>query len=235
MSPSILAPLASLNGVRFRSGASLGLLDALESALGTQIPFDHRAALSESNGAEVYGGYLTLFGVGPDANVDVTAWNDPKCWKFAWEFRCSDFWCFAETAWGDQYAYNIPALMNGEFQVYLLDCLSMTPMPVASDFSEFLEKEFIRSATDPYDVMIKDARQVLGDLEIGKHLIYMPSPLLGGREEIVNVRKMDARSAMICNGDIASQLGAGPTDGNVKAIAPYEDSEGRMRLKLTWA
>jgi hypothetical protein len=235
MSPSILAPLASLNGVRLRSGASLGLLEGLESALGSPIPIDHRNALAETNGAEVYGGYLTLFGVGSDANVDVTVWNDPKCWKFSWEFRCCDYWCFAETAWGDQYAYNIPALINGEFQVYLLDCLSMTPTPVARDFSQFLEKEFFCCAKDPYDVMIKEARQVLGDLEIGKHLVYVPSPLLGGREEIANVRKMDARSAMICNGDIASQLDAGPADGNVKAVVPYEDSEGRMRLELTWA
>jgi hypothetical protein len=119
--------------------------------------------------------------------------------------------------------------------VYILDCLSMTPTPVASNFSGFLVNELLRSAVDPYDVMIKEARKVLGDLEIGDHLIYTPSPLLGGREEISNVQKIDARSAMICNGDIAIQLDAGPADGNVKAITPYEDSEGRMRLKLTWA
>jgi hypothetical protein len=199
------------------------------------LPIDHRAALRQSNGAESYGGYIRLFGVGADANVDVTMWNDPKCWKFAWESRCSDYWCFAETAWGDQYAYNIPALMGGDTQVYLLDCLSMTPTPVASTFSEFLEKEFFRSARDPYDVMIKRAREVLGDLKIGEHLIYMPSPLLGGAEEIAHVQKMDARSAMICNGDIAGQLDAGPADGHVKAVIPYEDGEGRMRLKLAWA
>jgi hypothetical protein len=86
----------------------------------------------------------------------------------------------------------------------------MTPTPVASTFSEFLEKEFVRSAKDPYDVLIKEARQEFGDLEIGQHLIYEASPLLGGAEEISNVRKIDARAAMICNGDIATQLDSGP-------------------------
>lgn len=40
---------------------------------------------------------------------------------------------------------------------------------------------------------------------------------------------------MIYNGDIVIQLDAGPADGSVKAIVPYEDIEGRMRLQLDWA
>lgn len=235
MNPSIFASIASLSGVRIHSGLEPEFLDELVGASSPRLPIDHRAALNESNGAEIYGGYLRLFGVGPNANVDIRVWNDPKCWKFAWESRCTDYLCFAETAWGDQYAYNIPALIDREFQVYFLDCLSMTPTPVASNFSEFFEKEFIRSAKDPYDAMTRDARRLLGDMEIGEHLIYVPSPLLGGAEEISNVQKIDARSAMICNGDIASQLDAGPADGNVKTVTPYEDGEGRMRLELIWA
>lgn len=235
MNFSIFAPLVSTSGVRLHSRAGLELLEKFESAAGIQLPIDHRAALHESNGAQVYGGYFNLFGVGPDASIDIKGWNDPQCWKFAWESRCSDYWCFAETAWGDQYAYNITALLGGDSQVYFLDCLSMTPTPVASTFSDFIEKEFIRFAKDPYDLMIKEARQVLGDLQIGEHLIYMPSPLLGGTEKISNVQKMEARSAMISNGDIASQLDAGPADGEVKGVTSYADAEGRMRLELNWA
>lgn len=235
MTPELFSHLASLGDIRLNSGAGLALLDQVENALGLRLPPDHRAVLKESNGVDGYGGYLRLFGIGLGANLDVVSWNDAKCWKFAWESRCSDYLCFGETAWGDQYAYSIPALISGEPQVYFLDCLSMTPIIVASTFSEFFEKEFIRSAKNPYDVMIKEARQVLGDLEIGEHLIYAPSPLLGGVEEISNVQKMDAQSAMICNGDIARQLDAGPADRNVKAIISYEDGDGRTRLELTWA
>ena len=39
---------------------------------------------------------------------------------------------------------------------------------------------------------------------------------------------------MICNGDIATQVDAGPATGVVKAIEPYEDDPGRMRLRLLW-
>ena len=235
MRPSVFAPLISLSGVRLHPGADPGSLDEFERSYGVQLPIDHRSALKESNGVQAYGGYLRLFGVGAGANVDIGIWNDFNCWKFAWEYRCSDFMCFAETAWGDQYAYYIPALMQGSSQVYFLDFLSMTPTVVASSFTDFFEKEFVRSAGNPYDVMIKEARQVLGDLETGEHIIYNPSPLLGGAEESANIQKMEARMAIICNGDIASQLDAGPADGSVRTVTPYEDREGRMRLQLTWA
>ena len=234
MSPSVFAPLVSLSGVRLHPGVDQGSLDEFERYYGIKLPIDHRSALKESNGMQAYGGYFRLFGVGSGTNVDICSWNNPNCWKFAWEYRCSDFMCFAETAWGDQYAYNIPALMKGNSQVYFLDCLSMTPTVVASSFTDFFENEFVRSAENPYDVMIKEARQVLGDLKIGKHIIYNPSPLLGGAEESANIQIMEARTAMICNGDIAIQLDAGPADGSVRTVTPYEDREGRMRLQLTW-
>lgn len=234
MSHSILASLSPLSGVCLRLGADSASLSELQRSLGVRLPDDHHAALSESNGVQAYGGYLTIFGVGPGAALDAKVWNDPQCWKFAWGSRCSEYWCFAETAWGDQYAYNIAALRRGEAAVHFLDCLSMTPTHVASNFSEFLETEFVRSAKEPYDEMIIMARKVFGDLEVGQHLVYAPSPLLGGDENISNVRKMDARTAMICNGDIASQLDAGPKNGNVKQVAPYLDDMGRMRIKLVW-
>jgi hypothetical protein len=37
---------------------------------------------------------------------------------------------------------------------------------------------------------------------------------------------MNARLAMIFNGNIATQLNAGPADGIVKAVEPYEDKAG---------
>jgi hypothetical protein len=111
----------------------------------------------------------------------------------------------------------------------------MSATLLASTFLEFLQNEFLRCAKEPYDTLLAEARQIIGDLDTQEHLIYVPSPLLGGAEVISNVQKMDARSAMICNGDIAIQLDAGPADGSVKAIIPYDDIEGRMRLRLDWA
>ncbi len=235
MSASQLATLVSIDDISLYPAVNSELIAEAELALGVCLPTDHRAALHESNGAQVFGGYFRLFGIGAEASTNLVKWNDPNLWKFAWDTRCSDYVCFAETAWGDQYAYNKTALMTGNTEVYFLDCLSMSATPLAATFSDFLRNEFIHCATDPYDALLKEARQILGELDTAEHLIYLPSPLLAGAEEITNVQRMNARSAMICNGDIAIQLDAGPADGNVKAVLPYEDGEGRMRLQLTWA
>jgi hypothetical protein len=45
---------------------------------------------------------------------------------------------------------------------------------------------------------------------------------------------MNARAAMICNGDIAEQLDAGPLDRTIKALLPYVDNKQRQRIRLVW-
>ncbi len=235
MNSCLLKELRQLKDASFHPGIDASLIARLENDHGIVLPNDHRAALQESNGVEVHAGYIRLFGVRTTESIDAIVWNQSDCWKFAWGDRCSGYWCFGETAWGDQYAYALEALRSGEaVNVYFLDALSMTSQLVASSFTEFLEKEFVRSAKDPYDAVIKQARQKLGPLEATSHLVYIPSVLLGGAEDINNVQKMNARSAMICNGDIATQLDAGPSDRAVKSVQPYEDESDRMRLRLVW-
>lgn len=231
----LLSELRHLNDARLHPGIDAALITEVERDHGIAFPSDHRGALQTSNGVHGYAGYMRLFGLRTTESIDAIVWNQPDYWKFAWEGRCSEYWCFAETAWGDQYAYTLKSLRGGEAApIHLLDALSMTPQVVAFSFKEFLEKEFVRSAKDPYDVMIKQARQKLGALEVSSHLVYVPSVLLGGVESIKHVQKMNARSAMICNGDIATQLNASPVDKAVKSVQPYEDELNRMRLRLVW-
>ncbi|PBB67408.1 hypothetical protein CK228_16440 [Mesorhizobium sp. WSM4312] len=111
----------------------------------------------------------------------------------------------------------------------------MTAQVIADSFQEFLEIEFLASSKNPYDEMTILAHKKLGAIEKDTHLIYKHSILLGGEETIDNVEKIGARTAMICNGDIATQLDAGPPNGAVRAIEPYEDDAGRMRLRLLWS
>jgi len=236
MSSRLLDGLRQLKDASFHPGIDASLFTKFEGDQGIVFPKEHRTALQESNGLEVYAGYVRLFGLHTTESIDAAIWNQPDCWKFAWERKCSEYWSFGETAWGDQYAYALESLRGGmAYQVYLLDALSMTPQVVASSFAEFLEKELARSAEDPFDAMMKQARQKLGPLEVSSHLVYVPSVLLGGPEDINHVQKMNARSAMICNGDIATQLDAGPTDKAVKGVQTYEDEFHRMRLRLAWA
>lgn len=231
----LLRELTELRGTCEHSGLDVSRLSRLETDHGLMLPDAHKLVLQWSNGVELYGGYIRLFGLYTTESIDAYDWNDRECWKFAWADRCSAYWCFGETAWGDQYAYSLKERHEGEdANVYLLDALSMTPQIVASSFVGFLRDEFLPSARDPYDDLLKQARQRFGSLDVTSHLMYVPSVLLGGAEDINNVQIMNARSAMICNGDVAIQLDSAPSHMGVKGVQSYVDELHRTRLRLVW-
>ena len=231
----LLRELVHLQDTRVHSGLDAARLTQLENDHGITLPEEHKTVLQWSNGLEFYAGYIRLFGLYTAQRIDAVDWNDPECWKFAWADRCTAYWCFGETAWGDQYAYSLKERREGEdANVYLLDALSMTPQIVASSFVAFLRDELLPSARDPYDDLLKQARQRFGSLDVTSHLMYVPSVLLGGAEDINNVQIMNARSAMICNGDVAIQLDAAPPHMAVKGVQSYDDESHRTRLKLLW-
>jgi hypothetical protein len=110
MSPQLFDRFRQLSDARLhRGGGNIDFASAL-SVYGITLPIDHQSALQESNGVEVYGGYARLFGLSSESNIDTIKWNEFDFWKFAWGNRCQDYLCFAETAWGDQYAYHIGRL-----------------------------------------------------------------------------------------------------------------------------
>jgi hypothetical protein len=235
MSLRAIDTLRELDGVQIHASIEPRVFDELESQLGFGLPTEHKEILCWSNSLEIYAGYFRLFGLGANSSTDSVLWNQQEHWKFAWRDRCSAHWCFGETAWGDQYAYSLESLRsNRTAEVYFLDALSMTSEMIAGSFSEFLETELLRSAREPYDQLVCLARKKLGPLDSSSHLVYMPSLLLGGTEAIENVQTMNARAAMICNGDLAIQLDEGPPNGTVKTVQPYQDTDGRMRLRLGW-
>lgn len=228
--------LLELRDVGVHAGLQPSVLRALELSQGLALPPEHQNLLCSSNGVEAYAGYFRIFGLGPGSLRDSLLWNEHEYWKFAWRDRCSAYWCFGETAWGDQYAYRIDSLTRGATPaVYFLDALSMTAEKISSSFAEFLEKEYLRLARDPYDHMVLLARAKLGPLSMGSLLVFVPSLLLGGTENVDNIQTLDARVAMVCNGDIACQLEDAPVDAALRRLEPYEDEKGRMRLRLVWA
>lgn len=226
--------IKNTHGVKSHSGCETSIFADLHSTHYIRLPSFHKNILRSSNGIEAYFGYFRLFGLSTSESVDSILWNQKDHWKFAWGDRCSIFWCFGETAWGDQYAYLVDELRSGRECVYYLDAFSMTGEKIADNFHEFIAKEFLRNATEPYDQMILKAYQQFGCLDSDLHLVYTPSLLLGGDEKLENVQKMNARAAMICNGDIALQLDNGPSTGQVISVSSCEDEKGRSRLKLVW-
>jgi hypothetical protein len=228
--------LKNLHGVVMHHGLAEECVTGFRVKSGIALPKAHSDILEASNGIEAYDGFIRLFGIHTDESVDAETWNHGQYWKFAWGGRCDNYWCFGETAWGDQYAYAINRMLNhGSDEVFLLDALSMTARPAFPSFKDFFEKEFMRQAETPYDVTIRQAHAKFGSLENDLHLIYSPSILLGGSDDIEHAQIQNARAAMICNGDIAIQIDAAPPGRSVTGVQSYEDEDHRMRLRLLWA
>ena len=207
----------------------------LEEHLGVRLPDAHRTFLARSDGAEAFGGYFRLLGALRGAPTNLAVWNHENYWKFAWEGRAAEFLCFGDTGWGDQYAYYLPSLrMSAEPEVYLLDFISMEPIRIADSFTSFFAGEFLRRAESPDDPMTVAARETFGDLRDADHLVYTPSLRLGTAVRIENVDVMDARVAMMINGDMATQCDALPEGARVTAVDLETDEHGRLRLRLRW-
>jgi hypothetical protein len=78
------------------------------------------------------------------------------------------------------------------------------------------------------------AREKEGDLDSGESVTYIPPLLFGGTEIVENIHRIDARLAMIFNGDIALGVDGGPVDRLPIEVKPYRDDLGRDRLELIW-
>jgi hypothetical protein len=223
---------------RYGGESGLGSVHSLTEAL--VLPRAHEILLAESNGLMAYGGYFRLFGVtaGPAraSCIDMVDWNAPGTWRFAWPEHVSTYLCFGETAWGDQYAYRIDDVRAGSTPaVYFLEATGMRPERLSDSFGSFLSDEFLRNCRDPYDALIVDARKRFGDLPAHEHLVYAPSPLITGEESLEHAIKMDARTAMIANGDLASQLGGELQSRQISRLESYTDAHSRPRLRVVWA
>ncbi|MCI0459826.1 MAG: SMI1/KNR4 family protein [Gemmataceae bacterium] len=235
MNPDWLRILSGAAGVQTHPGIDSTVLSEFETEYCLRLPPEHVEVLRWSNGIEAYHGFVRLFGIGGAGAIEAVAWNHPECWRFAWGQRCNPYWFFGETAWGDQYAYRIDSLRGGgSGPVYFLEGLAMTPEVIAPSFAEFFEKEFLRNAVAPYDRMTVLARDNFGPLKVGSHVVYSPSLLFGAQESLDNVMEMDAVTAMIIQGDIATQLDNAPPGAALKRVEPYEDGKKRMRLQLIW-
>jgi len=231
MDVSSIEKLRQIEGVVFGPPSQKVATTSSNSEFGWLLPPDHKAFLSRFSGASAYWGYFRIFAL-DQSEMGLDAWNANEGWKFAWDGRCDCYLCFAETGWGDQYAYSLtdPNLST----VYFLDALTMIPTQVASSFSEFLVAEFLRCARDPYDNVLRQAKERLGPLSITEHIIYTPSPLLGAPETVEGVIKVPARQAMIINGDVAVQLDEAPIGGRLVRVAKVLDQFGRSRIRLIW-
>jgi len=196
-----LSSLMTRGLVRTRPAADMLAPSSLLAESGAVLPLDHARVLSITNGLDAYGGYFRLFGLGPWSVRDMRRWNDPAGWRAAWDGRADGWWCFGETAWGDQYAYAAAGdPLEPDRTVYRLDAGRLDAEPIAGSFAEFLRDELTRNAMQPRDEMTVSARRRLGDIDPGQQLAYVPSLLAGGDEDLANVVVLGAREAMTLAG-----------------------------------
>ena len=225
--------LAGIDGTRLYKGLEPNWRAKVKNWPGWRLPPDYETILSQTNGIEVFFGYVRLFGISDGDAIESVSWNDVDVWKFAWDDRATPYWCFAETAWGDQYSFSLEHLeVHGLSEVFILDALTMKARPIFTSFTQFMEEELLRQALQPYDLMILAAHKKFGHLPNDTHINYQPSLLLNGIEDARNIIKQNARSAMICNGDLALQLDRAHDGQRIVAADSYEDEFARTRIRL---
>ena len=187
MTGDLLADLAAAGGVVLHDPADL--FD--DRLLGLPIPPEHLALLARSNGLEGYGGWLRLLPVGRPSPIELRRWNHPDLWRDAWADRLDGYLCFAETGWGDQYAYRPE---DGDGLVHRLDAFAMEPEPIAGSFDEFLRGHFLPGCRRPADEVTVAARELHGLLPVAEHVVVQ-----GSREDALDpatIVRLPAAAAM---------------------------------------
>ena len=115
-----------------------------------EIPPLHRDLLRQLNGFTVQGGALRMFGIGRGDVLDLEWWNDRETWRFAWDDRVDPFVFFAESAWGDQFAYRRADGGGLEPTCTILEGTRLRSEPLSADVEDFAESELLRIADEPY-------------------------------------------------------------------------------------
>ena len=164
--------------------------------------------------------------------LDLEWWNDEETWRFAWDDRVDPFVFFAESAWGDQYAYRRADGGGLEPTVYFLEGTLLRSEPLTASFEEFAESELLRIADKPYDPLTIDALERHGAVSPTQHWTFVPSIALGGEEDVDNIVRLRGQDAMTMAGDLASALQASTPGSWPTQVEPWVDDRGRQRLTV---
>lgn len=235
-----LAELRLLPDAVLHEGASDDAIDKLEQRYGIRLPAIHRELLLRTNGIEAAGGYVRLYGVGPDAAVDMEAWNEPELWKFSWHPFVAELLCFGGNCWGYQFAYRFADLSTDvpDAPSHMVAVGHRRPRPSNQTFEEYLYEGFLTNAREQLSAFTRRVRNKVGDLPPGELLTLAPDPIIGGAERVGNVVKMPAATVMIILGDTQSEWNRASkaTGGNteITGVVSYVDEKGRRRIRLAY-
>ncbi|MGZ3455984.1 MAG: SMI1/KNR4 family protein [Polyangiales bacterium] len=201
--------------------------DAFAAVLPLQS--SHLQLMARMNGASFASSYIRLFGVQAHAR-NVFEWNDPRLWKFSWDEAMQDFFCFGETAFGDQFALRYDGVVPYVYRISVDGGLAR----IADSFDEFLV--WLSAAVRSPDEHILAAQSRFPRVPWDKHLVQVPPELLVGRFAPEFLRPMSAVSSMVAAGDLTRQIHLpGNEERRVIRLDTYIDENDRGRLRVIWA
>jgi hypothetical protein len=162
----------------------------------------HRRLLERMNGGYFFERSLHVFGACADPPWhSLSAWNAPGLWRDAYGEAAQGLVCFAEDAFGDQYAYSG---MGGE--VVCFEAELGRVVSVAPHFVAWLEELLARpESVLPLDVMRREV-ETRQPLEPGGQMFAYPPLCTVESQEGVTVGQVDAVEAMRFRGSLALQL-----------------------------
>lgn len=209
---------------------STGLIDS--PWIADVVPAALTRLYRTSNGMEAFHGYYRLFGLGVTDHIDAIEWNHPDTWKFAWNGRCDRYWCFGETALGDQYALDLESTSNES--VCVLEATTMNQLNSYPSIECFIDQEWLPNAACPRHEMIKAAFERMGPISSNENLVFSPSRTIGGSDDLDRAMKVMPRLAMTIEGDLRTQVDAARSDHKVVGVRSYQDDQGRLRIRIDW-
>lgn len=160
----------------------------------------HRRLLEATNGAYFFDHALHLFGACEAPRWhSLRAWNDAATWRDAYPDGAAGLVCFAEDAFGDQFAYRDGEVVSFEAELGRV-------VPAAASFVAWLEDLLARpEAILPVDVIA--AQRAEGKpLAPGTQLFAYPPLFSPESREGVTVGAVDAVEAMRFRGQLATRI-----------------------------
>lgn len=194
-----------------------------------RLPQSHLDLLRFTDGLSAAAGDIRVFGLGPSVR-DQVRWNAPDEWRFAHVSSAQGFWFFADKPSGPQFAYEIDVHGNliSERVVYVSS--DMKPCWTVPDFRTFMERGVVAMGDSPVDSEKAIIYARTGRIPPDKMIMPVPPECFEGppyeeREMMV----MDARAAMIIEGDMCAEL---KKVRYPKRMETFTDERGLTRIRL---
>lgn len=158
-----------------------------------------RALLSARNGFFAFHSALHVFGHGQGVPADAVAWNAAGSWAAAYDGRADGLWCFAEDAFGCQFALRDGAVVGFDPETGDIEVVASDLEGWAAALLDDLEVRTGHPVAYAW-------QQQHGPLPTTCRLVPTIPFVLGGEFDVGNVHALDRLQGMELRASIARQI-----------------------------